>query len=216
MVGPDASPETDRETTYQRAGEKGRLVAVRLFLTLCELSKRSRGPRSAMKTYIPNLSGAALKRLGSLLILAAPAEVLVGLWVLGRLFELGKPGGGFIESCLGLGFVILVASFLRRTGMDWHKQGKHLSTPRAENLISSDPRPPVLYLRPFQDDSVAAQGEIQYGASAQYGWYELSWVADGRRAVSPGDERNWAVRSNRQAWRGISRNRSGENVRRPR
>jgi hypothetical protein len=131
-----------------------------------------------MKTYIPNLSGAALKRLGSLLILAAPAEVLVGLWVLGKLFELGKPGGGFIESCLGLGFVILVASFLRRTGMDWHKQGKHLSAPRAENLISSDPRPPVLYLRPFQEDSVEAQGEIQYGGSAQYGWYELSWVAE--------------------------------------
>jgi hypothetical protein len=131
-----------------------------------------------MKTYTPNLSGVALKRLGVTLILAAPAAILVGLWILGKLDELGKLHGGFLGSCLELGVLGLVAFYLKRTGQDWYKHGKQRSAPRAESLISNDTRPPVVYLRSFEHDSVAAQGEIQYGGGGPQGWHELSWVAE--------------------------------------
>jgi hypothetical protein len=67
-----------------------------------------------------------------------------------------------------------------RTGQDWYKEGKHRSAPSAESLMSKDPRPPVLYLRSFQDDPIAAQGKLQYGSHGAPGggMAPLSWVAE--------------------------------------
>ena len=45
--------------------------------------------------------------------------------------------------------------------------------------MSKDPRPPVLYLRSFQDDSIAAQGKLHHSfAGPQGGSYQLSLVAE--------------------------------------
>lgn len=131
-----------------------------------------------MKTFIPNLSGTALKRLGATLIAGAGPFVLVGLWVFGKLDEMGKLPVTAFASLLELGGVGLLSYFMYRTGQDWYKQGKRRSAPSAESLISKDPRPPVLYLRSFQDDPIAAQGKLQWSIPGPQGSQPLSWVAE--------------------------------------
>jgi hypothetical protein len=132
-----------------------------------------------VKTFVPNLSGTALKILGGILIVGAGPFILVGLWVFGKLDELGKfPSNPFVSLLALVGLWVLVY-FLYRMGSDWYKQGKHRSAPSAASLMSKDPRPPVLYLRSFQDDSIAAQGKLHYASSGQTGgWYQLSLVAE--------------------------------------
>jgi hypothetical protein len=103
---------------------------------------------------------------------------LVGLWVFGKLDEMGKLPDTAFAALLELGGVGLLSYFLYRTGQDWYKQGKHRSAPSAESLMSKDPRPPVLYLRSFQDDPIAAQGKLQYSIPGPQGSQPLSWVAE--------------------------------------
>jgi hypothetical protein len=81
-------------------------------------------------------------------------------------------------SLLVLAGVWLLSNCLYRTGQDWYKQGKHRSAPSAESLMSKDPRPPVLYLRSFQDDPIAAQGELHYSIPGPHGSQPLSLVAE--------------------------------------
>jgi hypothetical protein len=102
-------------------------------------------------------------------MVAGGPGVLIDLWVLGKLDELGKLPAGPFAGLLELGGLGLVSFCLYRTGSNWYKQGKRRSAPSAESLMSRDPRPPVLYLRSFQDDSVAAQGKLQYSSGGPQG-----------------------------------------------
>jgi hypothetical protein len=91
---------------------------------------------------------------------------------------MGKLPVTAFASLLELAGVYLLSNFLYRTGQDWYKQGKHRSAPSAESLMSKDPRPPVLYLRSFQDNPIAAQGELHYSIPGPHGSQPLSLVAE--------------------------------------
>jgi uncharacterized RDD family membrane protein YckC len=103
-------------------------------------------------------------------ILTAAGAILVGFAVL-----MGKAsfqGGGKIEGA-GIAGVIAVVSGL--LGVWLYRLGRRLKAQSAQEILTNDPRPPVLYLRSFAADSKAA-GRIEsgmenfmYGVSAFHG-----------------------------------------------
>jgi hypothetical protein len=97
-------------------------------------------------------------------MVAGGPGVLIDLWVLGKLDELGKLPAGPFAGLLELGGLGLVSFCLYRTGSNWYKQGKRRSAPSAESLMSRDPRPPVLYLRSFR--TILLRRKASYSTAA--------------------------------------------------
>ena len=66
------------------------------------------------------------------------------------------PGEAWLTLGVGLTVVFLIAF----SGVKCLKRGKQMGAESAQALLAEDNRPPVVYLRSFQDDSVAAEGTL--------------------------------------------------------
>jgi hypothetical protein len=110
----------------------------------------SKERQPANGTLVRTVSGRLIQLLG-VVILAAAAFLAVaafsgnlaeGFWL--------RLGGGLLAAVLGL------------AGGAAYKFGTSYTARSAEALTQSDPRPPVVYLRSFQDDRVTDEGSINH------------------------------------------------------
>jgi membrane protease YdiL (CAAX protease family) len=72
----------------------------------------------------------------------------------------------------------MAVSYLDRTAAAWYTRGKRRCAPSAERVLSTDTRPPVVYLRPFQDDSFAGQGVVEPDIPGPHPTYLPIWVPE--------------------------------------
>jgi hypothetical protein len=110
-----------------------------------------------------NISAGRLRLFGGALKWAA---YLIWLLVFGPIDRLNHHSGdlgAWLE--IALGFVL--GTLVWKAGHRYSMLAKKHSSPSADDLVAKDPRPPVIYLRSFLDDSVAAKEEPQWvdGAS---------------------------------------------------
>jgi hypothetical protein len=113
-----------------------------------QLSEES--PSSAMR-------GKPLRFLGNtLLVLSVLGWISVTIALKTAQMDLGE---ALLTVGVGWTAIFLIAFI----GVKCLKRGKQLGAESAQALLAEDKRPPVVYLRSFQDDSVAAEGTLSGG-----------------------------------------------------
>lgn len=157
-------------TSLTRSGLEGQWLAFRT-----RSHAKGRGPRRLMGEVFLSFSMGMGMALLLAMLLTACASLLTGMAeypILVRLKSLDETGGvlpgGSLEGLLFFGFgVTLLAykvdpSFLLMFGIIvpfilvylFKRFGKRLTAPTATERLEDDPRPPVLYLRSFDEDKV--------------------------------------------------------------
>jgi hypothetical protein len=114
-----------------------------------------------------NTAGIALRLLGYALMAVAS---LVG----GSLLFAFNPQSGNLGTWLKIALVFALGTLVSRAGHKYYKMGTKLSSPSAEDSIAKDPRPPVVYLRSFLDDSLASREEPRFemaGGALVESWF---------------------------------------------
>jgi len=106
-----------------------------------------------------NISGIALRLLGYALMTVAS---LVGGSLLFALFDELNRQSGNLGTWLMIALVFALATLVWRAGHKYYKMGIKHSSPSAEESVAKAPRPPVIYLRSFLDDSLASHEEPSY------------------------------------------------------
>ncbi len=101
--------------------------------------------------------GITLRLLGNALKCIA---YLLGMFVPGLMKSLNRDSTN-LGTWLGIVLLTALGTLLWRAGHKCNTKGKKLGTPSADDLVAKDPRPPVVYLRSFRDDPIAAEEEPQ-------------------------------------------------------
>jgi len=106
-----------------------------------------------------NISGIALWLLG--FALKTLASLFGGglLWVL--IDDLNRHSGN-LGTWLEIALVFVLGTLVWRAGHKYSKLGKKHRARSADDLVTKDPRPPVIYLRSFLDDPIASNEETQW------------------------------------------------------
>jgi len=110
------------------------------------------------------IRGKPLRFLGNtLLVLSLFAFTVVSIAFQTAQMDRGK---AFLTIGVGGSTAILLIAFI---GVKCLKRGKQLGAGSAQALLAEDNRPPVVYLRSFQDDSVEAEGTLSAERVANMG-----------------------------------------------
>jgi hypothetical protein len=121
----------------------------------------NRDAQGSVKDHTGTINAKLLRFLGGALIGASVLGFILGFAAF-QVARVENPGALWKLAGIGLPLVFL-AMF---AGEKCYKLGKHRGALSAEAAIADDPRPPVVYLRSFQDDPVAAQGSEYSGGGA--------------------------------------------------